>query len=201
MRVVKPLQDVIDSFAKLPGIGPKSAQRLAYYLLHVPQSQLTEFAEALENLKKKTVLCEICRNVSESSPCEICEDNVRDQGSIIVVEHPLDVLAFERTGKVKSAYHVLHGVINPLENIGPDEIFIDPLLSRVRAGGVHEIIIATNPTMEGEATAMYLKKMINDQAPSTKVTRLGVGMPMGASLEFSDSITLMQALEGRRAIT
>ena len=155
MRIAKQLARLIEAFQRLPGIGPKSAQRLTYYLLHVPQTELDEFADALTRLKKDTVFCDICKNVSESNPCPICEDSKRDKTQIIVVEQPLDILAFEKTGKYNGVYHVLHGAINPLENIGPDEIYIEDLINRVKparnatrsvAGGeqeVKEIIIAT----------------------------------------------------------
>ena len=201
MKIPKPITNLIESFQKLPGIGPKTAQRLTYYLLHVPQAELSEFAQALENLKKDTTLCSICKNVSQSDPCPICLDKSRDESIIMVVEQPLDILAFERTGKFNSLYHVLHGSINPLDNIGPDEIFINELFERLRNGDgeiVKEIIIATNPTMEGDATAMYLGKKLKEKYPRCKVTRLGMGVPTGADLEYADQTTLTQALEGRR---
>jgi recombination protein RecR len=199
MKIPKPLKKLIESFQKLPGIGPKTAQRLSYYLLHVPQFQLDEFSESLGSLKKNTLLCSICKNVSEADPCDICTDTSREKNKIIVVEQPLDVLAIERTNKYKSYYHILHGAINPLENIGPDEIYIDELLERIKNGSlIEEIIIATNPTMEGEATAMYLSKQISGTNSKIKVTRLGMGIPTGADLEYADENTLAQALEGRR---
>jgi recombination protein RecR len=212
MRVPKPLTNVIESFEKLPGIGPKTAQRLSYYLLHVPQSELDNFAESVSNLKKNTVLCSICKNVSEHDPCDICSDSQRDKSQIMVVEQPLDLLAFERAGRYNGVYHVLHGVINPLENIGPDEIFIDQLLTRVKEkngtklndGDVSEsnieVIIATNPTMEGDATAMYISGKLKNQNSDVRTTRLGMGIPTGADLEYADETTLRQAIEGRRQI-
>ena len=203
MKVAKPIQELVDSFSKLPGIGPKTAQRLTYYLLHVPQSELTSFAEALENLKKNTKVCSVCKNVSEVDPCQFCDSEERDHSLILVVEQPLDILAFERTGKYAGVYHVLHGSINPLDNIGPDEIFIEQLVTRVKNGNgkpVSEVIIATNPTMEGEATAMYIKKRIDELSISPSVTRLGMGIPTGAYLEFADETTLNQAMEGRRGM-
>ena len=203
MKIPRPVLSLIESFQKLPGIGPKSAQRLTYYLLHVPQIELDNFAEALASLKKDTVLCSICRNVSEEDPCFICSDNLRDKSIILVVEQPLDVLAFEKTGKYKGLYHILHGSINPLENIGPDEIYIDDLVNRVKGREsvrVEEVIIATNPTMEGEATAMYLSKKLKAENKKLKVTRLGMGIPTGADLEYADDITLTQALLGRREL-
>lgn len=203
MRIPKPIRLLIESFQKLPGIGPKTAQRLTYYLLHVPQAELDLFSEALANLKKNTLLCSICRNVSETDPCTICSDTARDETIIMVVEQPLDILAIERTGKYKGIYHVLHGSINPLENIGPDEIFIADLIERMKGRegkGIKEIIIATNPTMEGEATAMFLTKKLKMENGKLKITRLGIGIPTGADLDFADDATLTQAIEGRRAI-
>jgi recombination protein RecR len=203
MKVARPIAALIESFQKLPGVGPKSAQRLTYYLLHVPQTQLDDFAENLSKLKKDTVLCSICKNVNETDPCSICSDESRDDSTIMVVEQPLDVLAFERTGRFKGIYHVLHGAINPLENIGPDEIYIEDLLRRVKGQGsenIKEIIIATNPTMEGEATSMYLKKQLITVNSKLLITRLGMGIPTGADLEYADETTLNQAIEGRREI-
>lgn len=218
MKIARPISALIESFNKLPGIGPKSAQRLTYYLLHVPQIQLDEFADGLSNLKKDTKLCSICKNISETDPCPICSDSSRDKSQILVVEQPLDILAFEKTGKYKGVYHVLHGAINPLENIGPDEIYIQDLLDRTKkrqtlrlsdpgsATAKMEIIIATNPTMEGEATAMYLTKNLKSHTEggysisNLKITRLGMGIPTGADLEYADEMTLTQALEGRREI-
>lgn len=204
MKIARPIASLIEAFSKLPGIGPKSAQRLTYYLLHVPQMQLSEFARAVERLKKDTVLCSVCKNVNETDPCSICSDASRDKTQIMVVEQPLDILAFEKTGKYKGVYHVLHGSINPLENIGPDELYISDLLSRVSSIKlpISEIIIATNPTMEGNATAMYIDRKLKSlsQISNLKVTRLGMGIPTGADLEYADEVTLTQALEGRREL-
>jgi len=203
MKIPKPLAKVIESFERLPGIGPKTAQRLTYYLLHIPQVDLEFFGNALVNLKKETVLCSLCRNVAEEDPCPICSDIGRDSSIILVVEQPLDILAFEKTGKYKGLYHVLHGSINPLENIGPDELYIEDLLNRVNkqdSKNVKEVIIGTNPTMEGEATAMYLLKKLKVKSQKLKVTRLGMGIPTGADLEYADEVTLREAIEGRREI-
>jgi recombination protein RecR len=208
MKIPKAIRDVIESFEKLPGVGPKSAQRLTFYLLHVPQAELDAFARSLENLKKNTTLCSICFTVGESNPCEYCTDSKRDQGEICVVEQALDVLAIEKSGHYHGVYHVLHGKLDPLNNIGPDEIYLNQLLTRIKketnrtnetqeTKGVTEIILATNPTMEGEATAMYLSKQIRALDPAIKVTRIGRGLPVGADLEYADSITLDRALEGR----
>jgi recombination protein RecR len=208
MKIARPIAALIESFQKLPGVGPKSAQRLTYYLLHVPQAQLDDFAESISRLKKDTVLCSVCKNVSETNPCPICSDPSRDQSQIMVVEQPLDILAFEKTQKFKGVYHVLHGAINPLDNIGPDEIYIADLLKRVSGikPKVSELIIATNPTMEGEATSMFLTKQLKNvdgkikPGVAVKITRLGMGIPTGADLEYADEVTLTQALEGRREL-
>jgi len=202
MKIPKPLARVIEAFEKLPGIGPKSAQRLSYYLLHVPQLDLDLFAKALGSLKKETVLCSICKNVSERDPCPICDDKSRDFSTVMVVEQPLDILAFERMGKYNGLYHVLHGSIDPLANIGPDEIYIEELVKRIGKGKTtfKEIIIATNPTMEGEATAMYLNKKLKATNSKIKITRLGMGVPTGADLEYADEVTLREAIEGRRVL-
>lgn len=200
MKIARPIALLIEAFEKLPGIGPKTAQRLAFYLLHVPNNQLQEFAEALSTLKKNTKLCSICKNVGEDDPCPICADRLRDKSIILVVEQPLDIIAFERIGRYKGVYHCLHGSISPLENIGPDELYTDDLLRRVKDKNLKEIIIATNPTMEGEATAMYLVKKIKGENTKVKVTRLGMGIPTGADLEYADEVTLARAIEGRREI-
>ena len=207
MNLPKPIRNLIESFEKLPGIGGKTAARLTFYLLHVPQDQLEEFASSLTNLKKDTVLCSKCFNVAESDPCPICSDLQRDQEIVCVVEQPLDVLAIEKTGHFKGLYHVLHGVISPLDNIGPDELYIGQLLERVKtsfaeASEVKEVILAMNPNMEGEATAMYLVRKIRELAigklDNLKITRLGQGLPTGGDLEYADEVTLSRALEGRR---
>jgi recombination protein RecR len=202
MRIAKAITFLTESFEKLPGIGPKSAQRLTYYLLRVPQTQLDEFSNNLTRLKKDTVLCSVCKNIAESDPCVICSDEARDHTVCLVVENPLDVIAFERSGRYKGVYHVLHGAINPLENIGPDEIFVQSLLDRIKNEElkIKEIIIATNPTMEGEATALYITKKIRSTKSEIRITRLGMGIPTGADLEYADDTTLTQALEGRRML-
>lgn len=198
MKVARPIVELIESFEKLPGIGPKTAQRLTFYLLHVPQHQLEEFARSLAELKKNTKICSLCFNVSERDPCPICVDRSKDQSKICVVEQPIDVLAIERVGFYNGLYHVLHGVINPLRNIGPEEIHMYDLLPRLKNGIIREIIIATNPNMEGEATAMFLQKIIR-KTNKVKVTRLGRGLPTGADLEYADEVTLTKAFEGRRS--
>lgn len=202
MKIPKAIQNVIESFEKLPGVGPKTAQRLTFYLLHVPQYELDNFAKNLSDLKSSTVICSNCFIVGESDPCEVCSNSSRDQGLICVVEDPLDVLALEKSGKYKGAYHVLHGRIDPLNNIGPDEIYIKQLIDRVKEKSreIHEVILATNPTMEGEATAMYIDKQLKHLAPDLKITRIGRGLPIGADIEYADEITLQRAMEGRSEI-
>lgn len=212
MKIPKVIQNLIDAFEKLPGIGTKSAQRLTFYLLHVPQGELDKFANAVQNLKKDTILCSTCYMIGETNPCSICADSNRDKSLICVVEQPLDVLALEKSGKFKGLYHVLHGKIDPLNNIGPDEIFISQLLARVGKdeSETKEIILATNPTMEGEATAMYIAKNLKSQILNLKsdssngksngvlrISRIGRGLPVGADLEYADEITLQRAMEGR----
>lgn len=200
MKIPKAIQATIESFEKLPGVGPKTAQRLTFYLLHVPQYELDKFAKSLTELKTNTTICSNCFIVGEKDPCEICEDRERNQDVICVVEDPLDVLALERGGKYRGVYHVLHGRIDPLNNIGPDEIYIAQLLKRLGKSDISEVILATNPTMEGEATAMYIDKQIKGLGQEIKITRIGRGLPMGADLEYADEITLQRALEGRSEI-
>lgn len=200
MKIPKAVERVIEGFERLPGIGPKSAQRLGFYLLHVPQENLDEFADALSNLKKQISMCKNCFNIGNTEICEICSDNKRDQEFICVVEDALDLVAFEKSGKFNGVYHVLHGVIDPLNSIGPDDIYIPQLVERVKNGefNIKEILLATNPTMEGEATAMYVYKQIKNNNPEVKITRIGRGLPIGADIEYADETTLSRALEGRR---
>jgi recombination protein RecR len=194
----KSLRTLIEQFEKLPGIGPKTAQRLAFYLLHVPEADIDKFGRAFLDLKKGTLLCQVCHNVGEGSVCEICSSMDRDNTSICVVEQPLDLLAIERSNTYKGLYHVLHGAISPLNNIGPEHIFLFDLKDRIKNGKIAEIILATNSTMEGEATALYLKKMIDQMNISTvKVSRIGLGLPVGADIEYADETTLSRALQGR----
>jgi len=199
--IPKSVKNLIESFERLPGIGPKTAQRLTYYLLHAPIEEAKALAEAAIGMKENTKICSICFNIGEEDPCQICSDPNREKEVIAVVENPLDVLALEKAN-FKGLYHVLHGVISPLENIGPSEIHIKELLPRLKDGKVLEIILATNPTMEGEATAMYITKKLKEEVPpngrSLKITRLGMGVPTGADLGYADEATLRQALEGRK---
>ena len=199
MKIPKAIQNLIESFEKLPGVGPKTAQRLTFYLLHVPQGELEIFSSAVQNLKKGTIICSVCFSVDETDPCSICSDSMRNKSIVCVVEQPLDVLALEKNGKYKGLYHVLHGKIDPLNNVGPDEIYIKQLLDRIanRESQIAEVILATNPTMEGEATAMYISKQLKAISDKIKVTRIGRGLPTGADLEYADELTLQRAMEGR----
>ncbi len=196
--VAEPIQRVIDALVQLPGIGPKSASRLAFHLLRAPADQVQELASAIGELKANIVYCRRCQNLTTTDPCAICSDRNRDVRLICVVEEPLDVVAIERTGAFRGLYHVLHGVINPVEGIGPDDLRIGALLDRARVEAPAEILIATNPTMEGEATGMYLARLLHPLG--IRVTRLARGLPMGGDLEYADEVTLSRALEGRRDI-
>jgi recombination protein RecR len=196
MPAAEPIGRLIEELNKLPGIGPKSAQRLTYYLLRTPASEVAALADAIRNLKEKLSLCSICLNITDSDPCAICCDEERDRTTICIVEEPIDILPLERTKKYKGLYHVLHGVIAPTEGIGPDELKIKELLSRLNDNQVTEVILATNPNLEGEATAMYLQRLI---APlGIRATRLARGLPYGGDLEYADDVTLSRALEGRQ---
>lgn len=197
-KLPRAVRQLIEKFERLPGIGPKSAQRLVFYLLHNPETELHDFAEKLLALKKNTVLCSECHNVAESDPCEICGDSGRDTSLLCVVEQPLDVLAIERSGKYNGKYHVLHGSIAPLNNIGPDQLYLRDVLKRLES--VSELILATNPTMEGEATALYIVELIRQKYHELTVTRIGHGLPIGADIEYADGVTLARALEGRRGM-
>jgi len=193
--VPEPVSRLIEEFAKLPGIGPKTASRLTYYLLRAADERSLDLASALQELKARTQFCDICFNITEKQPCPICSDPGRDRALLCVVENPLDVLAIEKTGVYRGWYHVLHGAISPIEGIGPQDLKIAQLLGRVQQGGVHEIIVATNPTLEGEATAMYLQKQMANYP--LKISRLARGLPVGGDLEYVDQVTLVRALEGR----
>lgn len=199
MKIPKTIQHLVESFEKLPGIGPKSAQRLTFYLLHVPQGELDKFAESLKRLKIDTLICSACFSIGEIDPCEICQDQTRNRTVVCVVEQPLDVIALEKSGKYKGLYHVLHGRIDPLNNIGPDEIFIEQLNRRIKdkPNEITEVILATNPTMEGEGTAMYIARQLKAQNTGIKISRIGRGLPIGADIEYADPTTLERAMEGR----
>ena len=190
------INTLIQEFNKLPGIGPKSAQRIVYYLLRATDEQTKLLAEAILSLKQKITLCSTCFNVTESDPCPICHNDQRDHSEICIVEQPQDILALEHTGIYKGLYHVLHGAISPTEGVGADDIRIKELLDRLQAGSVNEVILATNPNLEGEQTAMYLSQLISPLG--IKVTRLARGLPFGTELEYADDVTLTRAIEGRQ---
>jgi recombination protein RecR len=196
VKVPKSVASLIEAFESLPGIGPKTAARLTYYLLHAPDQLSQKLAEAARDLKLKTKICSICQNITETDPCEICENDDRDGSIICVVEDPLDVWAIEKSGSFSGLYHVLHGVIAPLDNVGPEDIRIKELLARLKGESVKEIIMATNPSMEGEATAMYIQRLVKPLG--VKVTRIARGIPIGAELEYADEVTVRRALEGRK---
>ena len=191
-----PLARLIEEFYKLPGIGPKSAQRLAYYLLRMPPVEAQALAAAILEVKEKVGLCSICQNVTEADPCRICSSGERERNIICIVEEPLDILAIERAQSYRGLYHVLHGAISPIDGIGPEDLKIADLLNRLRSDEVREIILATNPNLEGEATAMYLTRLLRPLG--LKVTRLARGLPVGGDLEYADDVTLARALEGRQ---
>jgi recombination protein RecR len=188
----------VDAFARLPGVGPKTASRLTFYLLRAPEEISLSLADALRGLKEETGLCEVCFNITrkETPICEVCSSDNRDRHTICVVEEPLDVLAIEKTAGFNGLYHVLHGVLSPIEGIGPDDLKIQPLYERLKNGEVKEVILATNPSMEGDATAMYLHERIAPQG--IRVTRLARGLPVGGDLEYADQNTLLRALAGRQ---
>jgi recombination protein RecR len=192
----EPVARLIEEFSRLPGIGPKTAQRLTYFLLRAPTEQSRSLAEALIRMKERTFFCSICFNMTEVDPCALCEDTRRDRSTICVVEEPLDVLALERTRYFKGLYHVLHGAISPVDGVNPEDLRIRELLSRLGHGTVTEVLLATNPNLEGEATAMYINRLIRPLG--IRVTRLARGLPVGGDLEYADEVTLSRALEGRR---
>ena len=192
------LTELVAQFERLPGIGKKTAQRLAFYILEQPPERAEKFAQALQNARKTIRFCKNCQALTDQELCDICEDSKRDRTVICVVADPKDVLAFERTGEYNGLYHVLHGVISPLDGIGPDQIRIKELMARLGSGEVTELIMATNPTVEGEATASYLSRLVKPMG--IKVTRLAYGIPVGGDLEYADEVTLARALEGRNEI-
>lgn len=196
--LARPVADLIEAFSRLPGVGPKTASRLTFYLLREPEEIALRLAEALQSLRAGTVLCETCYNVAEQSPCPICADAGRDHGVICVVEEPLDVLAVERTGAYHGLYHVLHGALSPIDGMYPEKLRINELIERVRSSETREVILATNPSLEGENTAAYIHQQL--LGTRVTVTRLARGLPVGGDLEYTDEVTLARALEGRRAM-
>ena len=192
------LEQLVEQFAKLPGVGIKSAQRLAFHILSLPEESAAQFAQAILDAKRLIHCCPICQNLTDGEVCSVCSDAKRDQGTICVVEGPKDVSAFERTKEYHGVYHVLHGLISPMDNITPDNLKIKELLARIAKGNVNEVILATSPTVEGDATAMYISRLIHPLG--IKVTRLAFGLPVGAILEYADEVTLFRALENRNEI-
>ncbi len=198
MKLPKVVEDLTNSFERLPGIGRRSAQRLAFYLLRVPQRDLDGFANSLVNLKKLTKICTICHNLTDQEQCSICGDPSRDPTQVCVVESFQDVLAIEKSDSFKGVYHVLHGSISPLNNIGPDELYIDTLTRRVKTGVVKEVILATNTSLEGEATALYIQQSL--KGLNVQISRIGRGLPTGVEIEYADDQTLVQALGTRKLL-
>lgn len=198
MLLPGPIQNLMDAFSRLPGIGPKTASRLTFYLLRAPEEASLQLSEALAGLKSGTAICRVCFNITaaDREECEICSNSNRDAGLICVVEEPLDVLALERTGAFLGRYHVLHGALSPIEGIGPEQLRVSELVNRVREGGIREIILATNPSMEGDYTAAYLRQQL--RSFPIHLTRLARGLPMGGDLEYADQNTLLRALAGRQ---
>jgi len=194
----EPIAKLIEELGKLPGVGPKTAQRLAFHILDLDEGQIKNLAQAILEVKEKTKYCSICQNITDQDPCHICANPNRDQTLISVVEDPKDVMALERTKEYNGVYHVLHGVISPMEGVGPEQLRIRELLARLQEGDVKEIILVTNPNIEGEATAMYLARLVKPLG--ILVTRIAHGLPVGGDLEYADEVTLCKALEGRREI-
>lgn len=196
MQYIAPLARLVEQFRRLPGIGPKSAVRLAYHILSMDKQQSRDLAEAILEAKEKIGYCSVCFNLTDSDPCQVCRSEERGSGQICVVEEPQDVAAMERTREYRGLYHVLHGSLSPLDGVGPDELKIKELLFRVQAGQVQEVIMATNPDVEGEATAMYVARLLKPLG--IKVTRIAHGLPVGGDLEYADEVTLSKAFENRR---
>ena len=196
MKLPKSVELTINELEKLPGIGPKTAERLTYHLLHAPKEYSEKLSSVIKELKEKTTVCTICYNIAEQNPCDVCSSSARDKSIIMVVEEPLDVIALEKSRSYNGLYHILGGVIAPLSGISPEDLRIKELLPRLKNGKIKELILATNPSVEGESTAMYLQKIISPL--SIKITRIARGLPVGADLEYADEVTLSRAIEGRR---
>lgn len=198
MHYPEPISKLIDSFMKLPGIGPKTAVRLAFYVLDMKENDVLDFAKALVNAKRDLAYCSVCGHITDRDPCYICDDSHRDQSVVCVVQEPKDVIAMEKMKEYQGVYHVLRGAISPMEGIGPEDINIPQLLKRLQDETVQEVILATNPNIEGEATAMYISRLL--KPTGIKVTRIAHGLPVGGDLEYADEVTLSKALEGRREV-
>jgi len=193
---VEPVARLIEQFARLPGIGPKTAQRLTFYLLRMPDQVSSDLADAISDMKQRVRFCSICQNITDDDPCAICRSETRDRALLCVVEEPLDILALERTRGYRGLYHVLHGALSPVDGIGPDELKIGELLARLQRDEVKEVILATNPNVEGETTAIYLTRLLRPLG--IRVTQVARGLPVGGDLEYADEVTLARAIEGRR---
>jgi recombination protein RecR len=194
----EPIANLVEHFHRLPGVGPKSAQRLAYHILRIDDRSAEDLAEAILQVKRRIRLCSVCCHFTEQDPCRYCSDERRDASVVCVVEQPLDIAAIERSGGYRGRYHVLHGILNPIDGIGPEQLRFKELLARIQAGDVTEVIMATNPSLEGEATAMYASRLLTPLG--VRVTRLARGLPSGADLEYADDVTLRRAMEGRQAV-
>lgn len=197
-REKDPVERLIDELRKLPGIGPKSAQRVCFYLLKRPEQEVRELSDALIELKEKLSLCSECNNITDVDPCRLCSDPGRDRRQICVVEEPFNILSIEKSGSYNGLYHVLHGVISPINGVGPEQLKIKNLLTRLSEAGVEEVIVATNPTAEGEATALYISRLIKPSG--IRVSRIALGIPVGSDIEYADGLTLSRALSGRSQI-
>ncbi|MFC5701298.1 recombination mediator RecR [Cohnella faecalis] len=194
----EPIAKLIDAFSRLPGIGPKTAARLAFFVLRMKEEEVIDFAKALVSVKRNLTYCSVCCNITDADPCRICSDKTRDASVICVVQEPKDLVAMERTKEFNGYYHVLHGAISPMEGVGPDDIRVAELVRRLSDERVQELILATNPNIEGEATAMYLSRLVKPFG--IRVTRIASGLPVGGDLEYADEVTLSKALEGRREL-
>ncbi|GEM02427.1 DNA replication and repair protein RecR [Halolactibacillus halophilus] len=198
MYYPEPISKLIDSFTKLPGIGPKTAVRLAFFVLNMKENDVLDFAKALVNAKRELTHCSVCGHITDQDPCQICSDHTRDDSVICVVQDPKDVIAMEKMREFNGRYHVLHGAISPMDGIGPEDINVPDLIKRLKDDKVEELILATNPNVEGEATAMYISRLVKPSG--IRITRIAHGLPMGGDLEYADEVTLSKALEGRREL-
>ncbi|ADC49671.1 MULTISPECIES: recombination mediator RecR [Alkalihalophilus] len=198
MQYPEPIAKLIEGFMKLPGIGPKTASRLAFFVLDMKEDDVLDFAKALVNAKRNLTYCSVCHNITDTDPCRICEDKHRDDSMVCVVQEAKDVIAMEKMKEYRGHYHVLHGAISPMDGIGPEDVKIPELLKRLQDDTIQEVIIATNPTIEGEATAMYISRLV--KPTGIKVTRIAHGLPVGGDLEYADEVTLSRAIEGRREL-
>ncbi|KMJ55504.1 recombination mediator RecR [Alkalihalophilus sp. As8PL] len=198
MQYPEPIAKLIEGFMKLPGIGPKTASRLAFFVLDMKEDDVLDFAKALVNAKRNLTYCSVCHNITDTDPCRICEDKHRDESMVCVVQDAKDVIAMEKMKDYRGKYHILHGAISPMDGVGPEDIKIPELLKRLQDDTIQEVIIATNPTIEGEATAMYISRLV--KPTGIKVTRIAHGLPVGGDLEYADEVTLSRAIEGRREL-